>query len=244
MADITMIGLVVVMFGFLLWFAYALLCIGYILFWNLYMLARRAIDAHRGTDSGRPFKSISIDQALIGCFVLYMLVVSIPSIFPGEKLYKDKNTGVMANTHQVQLGLEAYAISHDGRYPESLRELFPKYLPGYPRTPWNTQQDPSADIPASFEPANDVPKWRLLGTGAAENPRLPTHFGAIGYTRLGPNGRSYRLAGTGRKGNKAVIVTFRNLAAPESPTPPPTPPREEISATAISGQVPDPASKR
>lgn len=232
----------------LLLFACAVGLVPYIalnLAWNLLILLLRGLAPLVHFGQKRTIKWLPEKLYLLGLGAgILTYALALPIVW-GTPNWKHKNSGVQANAHNVQMALEKYALKHKGTYPNSLSELFPTYLPGYPRTPWNTQQDESADIPALF--ASNSALWERIpiGKGAAENPQLVTHFGAIGYARIGENGRHYLLCGTGRKGDDAVIVFSQSSAdAPITPTPKPRPPMEEVSDTHISGQVPDPASKR
>ncbi|MNL38164.1 hypothetical protein D3C87_1603580 [compost metagenome] len=86
------------------------------------------------------------------------------------------------------------------------------YLSAYPKTPWNTQQDPTKAIGAAANMA-DVPLGQpgatapYNATGTMNNPTTMVDFGAIGYWRSGAANEKYDLVGSGKKGQASVCVT-------------------------------------
>lgn len=177
--------------------------------WNLFLVLGRSLAPVVSFAQARPIKWVRVGFRWIVPWSLLALmasVVAIPNL--GSGCGHSRNSGVQANAHSIQMALEQYAQEHDGRFPESLRGLFPKYLLGYPITPWNTRQEASADVPAGSIASFAASRRTMLGRGVAENPRVITDFGAIGYTRIGTSGRHYLLSGTGRIGDNAAIVYF------------------------------------
>jgi len=178
--------------------------IGLNLLWNGTLLFLRALTSLSSLAQARPIKWLPAHFYWTG-LIAFLVVGSVvsPDLLPHHD-GTARNSGVQANAHTVQLAVEQYALDHHGKYPEALRELFPHYLERFPRTPWNTQQ--SADIPAIYATNLNSVYKRTLGPGRSEDPTCPNDFGAIGYARLGAEGKHYVITGTGRRGEEAVIV--------------------------------------
>lgn len=172
--------------------------------WNMLLYLGRLLGPLTRFAQERPIKWLRPELHLAALLAVIAMLAVAPLYLAPHGGSKDKNSGVQANAHTLQLALERYASEHGGSYPSSLGELFPAYMPGYPRTPWNTLQQPTTDIPASFTTYH--PSMSALGKGRKAPPTQPTDYGAIGYARLGPGGRHYILTGTGRRNDDAVIV--------------------------------------
>lgn len=214
-------------------------CVTVAMLWNLFLLACRSLTPIARFGQAQP--PIRLPAAIwFLAFAAWLFGLSL--VLPGlmnQGHGRERNSSTQAKAHNIQMAVEQYALDHGGRYPATLREIFPAYMPGYPRTAWDTQQATKSDIPASYDPSVARQIGRVLGEGELEPPRLIRDFGAIGYTRL-PDGRHYRLSATGKRGREAVVVFYQtNVSASfESDHPPPREP-EGVSDTRISGQVPE-----
>lgn len=163
----------------------------------------------------KPQSGFTLIELLVVVVIIGILAsVAVPNFMGAQD--KAKNSGVQANTHNVQMALEQYAVDNAGVYPVDATDLNTKvvgdkgYMAGgtWPKTPWGKQQ--IAGIPFPFN--GSLPETASAGavvkaTGIAD-PTNTEGYGAITYGI--PNDATakerYVLQGTGKKNNSAVVA--------------------------------------
>ncbi|MBM3275062.1 MAG: prepilin-type N-terminal cleavage/methylation domain-containing protein [Candidatus Sericytochromatia bacterium] len=165
-------------------------------------------------------KGFTLIELLVVVVIIGILAsVAVPNFMGAQD--KAKNSGVQANTHNVQMALEQSAVDNAGVYPKDQTELNDKvvkdagYMAGatYPRTPWGMQQGGGiymGDVQAPFTEAASA--GTTIGDGKNQAPGATTDYGAVSYRggdkiKASANER-YNMAGSGKKNDKAVIAIF------------------------------------
>ncbi len=219
-------------------------CVALVMLWNLFLLACRSLaPIARFGQAQPPIRLPAAIWFLAVAAWLFGLTAALPGLM-NQGHGRERNSATQANAHNLQMAVEQYALDHGGRYPAALREIFPAYMSGYPRTAWDTQQATKSDIPATYDPAVVKQQGRVLGEGELEPPRLIQDFGAIGYTRL-PDGRHYRLSATGRQGTMAIVVFYGTNQTDTSASDRPTPGEQEgAKSNYLRGMAPERSLER
>ncbi|MBM3268368.1 MAG: prepilin-type N-terminal cleavage/methylation domain-containing protein [Candidatus Sericytochromatia bacterium] len=163
-----------------------------------------------------------IELLVVVVIIGILASVAVPNFMGAQD--KAKNSGVQANTHNVQMALEQYAVDNAGVYPDSETALHSGvvtdkgYMAGgaWPRTPWGMQQAAGIAVPfdvvtqAASAGGSPTSGKAEAAAGTNANPTTATHYGAIAY-KVPSDATAkerYTLMGTGKKNNNAVIAIF------------------------------------
>ncbi len=165
-------------------------------------------------------KGFTLIELLVVVVIIGILAsVAVPNFMGAQD--KAKNSGVQANTHNVQMALEQYAVDNAGVYPADSAALKTGviddkgYMAGgvFPKTPWGSQQAAGIPMTVLIATVADGSASVAVGKsiGAGTNPVAPTtelHYGAISYmipTSATAKER-YCLAGSGKRNNDASLA--------------------------------------
>lgn len=160
-------------------------------------------------------KGFTLIELLVVVVIIGILAsVAVPNFMGAQD--KAKNSGVQANTHNVQMALEQYAVDNAGVYPDTETNLETSvvkdkgYMAGgtWPKSPWGSQQNKGIAWPTASESAK-VNETIGGGTNPA-NLDAVTHYGAVSYSiASGATARErYNLVGSGKKNNSATVAIY------------------------------------
>lgn len=139
-----------------------------------------------------------IELLVVVVIIGILASVAVPNFMGAQD--KAKNAGVQANGHTIQMAVEQYGVDNSGQYPATLAGVMPDYIAAYPATAWGKTQ--TAHFGASDKALNES-----IGSGKID-PADVNGFGAIGFSHGGAAHEQYRITGSGKKKQDA-IVTFR-----------------------------------
>lgn len=146
-----------------------------------------------------------IELLVVVVIIGILAAVAIPQFSGAQD--KAKNSGVQSNGHTVQMAVEQYGVDNSSVFSSNLAPIIASgslYLPAgaLPSNPWGkAYSQTSGTIAAAAGALNSD-----LGNGSLAVPTTTAHYAAIAYTGSGSASESYDLTGTGKRGDKAIVI--------------------------------------